>query len=447
MFKNSFLYFLGFALLFAGCEKKADNVFEQTTDERLEAVLNAYQQALYSATYGWKVIVYPKGLQSENLEVGGFSYYMRFSNDNRVTMLSDFDITTASTPKESGYRLKAVQRPSIYFDTYSYLHIPADPTASISRSPSSSEGSGWGTDFDFAFTEKTPGDTIRLKGNFNGSDAVMIKATKEEAEAFGSGQLAASLTQLQNLNQIGYFKKLTIGSQQYYININSATKTIAFTRLDAGGNEQTFTSGYYSTLQGINLTQPFDDGTQVIRSINWVTWNAGSTTMTVSVGDNNGTISNAGKPLKVDVEAPRRWWQYAMDKDAYWFTVNGFTINGVPDAYNIRSIPNFYYLIFWPAFGNSGGITYDLLGYVTVSNNALNLDFGSAFAPPTFTPDGRIIFRFLGTLGNVPPDYASVVNNTRITMSSPDGFYLIQTGPLQYDMVSKDGKAWMTWQY
>ncbi len=55
--------------------------------------------------------------------------------------------------KESGYRLKATQRPSLIFDTYSYIHAAADPDPNVSFSPTNSGGYGWGTDFDFSFTE------------------------------------------------------------------------------------------------------------------------------------------------------------------------------------------------------------------------------------------------------------------------------------------------------
>ena len=446
MLKNRLLYILTLAILFAGCDKKTDEIFDKSPDQRLSEALAAYQQALVSAPNGWKVFIFPKGLQSQSIEVGGFSYYMKFTDANRVTMFSDFDTSTASVPKESGYRLKAVQRPSIYFDTYSYLHIPADPTATVSRSPSGADGYGWGSDFDFSFADKAPGDTIHLKGNFNGTEAIMVKATAQEAAAYNNKQLAASIKLLQSLSIIGYFKVLTFGGKQYYITIDEGNKLITFSWLN-GSTVQSFTTGYSSTLNGIVFSEPFNTGTAVIPGINFVTWSPATLTMNVTVNNTATTISDAGRPLQVNVNLPRAWWQYSVDQDSYWFSVYGFTVNGVRDAYKIRSIPNFYFLIYWARYGQSGTTIYDLLGPVTLEGNGLSLAYGAAYRQPTFTTDGRIIFPFFGTLGTVPASQQTIYVNTAGKLADPNGFYVIQTGDLTFDMVSRDGKSWITWQW
>lgn len=446
MLRNIYSTLLGMVLLLAGCQKKAEDVFEKSPDERLAEALAGYQQALVGAPNGWRVTVYPQGLNAQGIEVGGFSYYMKFNNANRVTMVSDFDSTAATTPKESGFRLKATQRPSLVFDTYSYLHLPADPTSVLSLSPADGEGFGWGSDFDFSFDGSATGDTIRLRGNFNESQAIMVRATAQEAAAYNNKQLAASMKLRGNLNIIGYFKLLTVGGRQYHVNLNETFRTITFSWLGTGGTVQSYTTGYYTTLDGIGLEQPFGEGTQAISAISFVTWNAATNTMSVSSGGTTGTITDAGQPLKVDTEAPRRWWQTAVDLDVYWWTRTGFTVNGVVDAFGIRSIPNFYYLIYWPRFGTSGTITYDLLGFVTVENNALSLPYGAAYRQPTFTADGRIVFRYLGQLGDVPPSQEAIFVNTVSRMLDASGFYLIETGPRKFDMVSRNGKAWITWE-
>jgi hypothetical protein len=97
--------------------------------------------------------------------------------------VSDFITTLAATPNESGYRLKALQRPSLIFDTYTYMHVPADPDPNVSFSPTGSGGYGWGTDFNFSFTDIAPKDTMVLEGNFNKSAAVLVKATQAEMDA------------------------------------------------------------------------------------------------------------------------------------------------------------------------------------------------------------------------------------------------------------------------
>jgi hypothetical protein len=451
MFKNRFLFLISFAIVIAGCQKKTDEIFDKTSDQRLTEALAAYQQALVGAPNGWKVVILPKGLKSQDIEVGGFSFYMKFTDANRVTMVSDFDSASAATIKESGYRLKAMQRPSILFDTYSYIHIPSDPTATISRTPADDNGLGWGSDFEFSFADKAPGDTIHLRGNFNNSEAVMIKATAQEAAAYNNQQLSASLKLLENLNLIGYFKALTFGGKQYYITVDEGNKLITFSWLDAGGNVQTFTTGYYSTLTGIVFLDPFNTGTAVIPGINFQSWNAGALTMNVSVNGTNTTIASTGHPLKLDVNMARAWWQYSFDQENYWFSVFGFTVNGVRDAYNVRSIPNFYYLGYWAWFNTDPNtqVQYDLLGFIKINQagTSLELPYGAAYLRPNFTADGRIIFSLYGTLGDVPFAEQTPYANTAGRMLDPNGYYLIQTGDLTFDMVSRDGKSWITWQW
>src|SRR5687768_9316933 len=95
MLKNTFLFMLAIVVAFTGCQRKADEIFDKSPDQRLTEDLAAYQQALVGAPNGWKFIVYPKAQESEDIEVGGFSFYMKFTDANRVTMVSDFDSATA----------------------------------------------------------------------------------------------------------------------------------------------------------------------------------------------------------------------------------------------------------------------------------------------------------------------------------------------------------------
>jgi hypothetical protein len=450
MFKNGFLFLMAAVILIAGCQKKTDEIFDKSPDERLADALAQYQQTLVGAANGWKLVIFPKGLESQDIEVGGFSFYMKFLDGNRVTMVSDFDSTTGGTFKESGYRLKALQRPSLYFDTYGYVHIPSDPTATISRTPQGDNGYGWGSDFDFSFVDYPPqGDTLRLKGNFNNSDAILVKATAQEAAAYNSKQLASSIKLLQNLNLIGYFKSFTFGGRQYHITVDEGNKLVTLSWLNSGGNVQTFTTGYYSTLNGIAFLDPFNTGSAIITGINFTTWNAGAQTMNGSINGTAITIANAGQPLKINVNLARAWWQFSYDQLLPWISVYGFTVNGVRDAYKVTSLSDYYVLGYWAWYGTQSGVDYDLLAFYKLNEQGtgLVLPYGAAFRPPTFTIDGRIIFNNFGTLGEVPFVEQTTYDNTRTRMLDPNGYYIIQTDDLTFDMVSRDGKSWITWQW
>src|SRR5689334_20017056 len=122
--KRNLLFFLFLAFFFSACKKDDDTLFEQSPDERLNEALNKYQSALTSSAAGWKA-----ALKLNSGDV--YNFHFRFNNSNRVFMFADINSETAVKEYESSYRLKALQTPSLLFDTYSYLHILADPDASV----------------------------------------------------------------------------------------------------------------------------------------------------------------------------------------------------------------------------------------------------------------------------------------------------------------------------
>ncbi|MBE7172118.1 MAG: DUF4302 domain-containing protein [Williamsia sp.] len=262
----SFLVITG---LLAGCTKKTDNLFDKTVDERLSEALTNYQTALTSAP-GWKLFVYPKGLESQDIKVGGLSYYLKFAANNRVTMVSDFLPTLAATTKESGYRLKALQRPSLIFDTYSYMHIPADPDPNVSFSPTGSGGYGWGTDFNFSFTEVAVKDTMVLKGNFNKSEAVLVKATQAEMDAaFTRGRLRDIINlsyDYPNNNPFLYFQASS--SQKAAVGFDFNNVIITFSTLE-GTTIVNKSMAFSFTTYGIHLMMPVTIGSYTFQDIYW----------------------------------------------------------------------------------------------------------------------------------------------------------------------------------
>lgn len=436
--KRIALYTLLAVITFYGCHKKEDTIFDKSVDERLNETLAAYQKTLTGAQYGWKGFIYPAGLKG-----GVVAFYFKFSDSNRVEMFSDFDAASAVTPMTASYRLKALQQPSLLFDTYSYVHVLADPDAAVNGG---SYGAGLGSDFEFAI-DSTVGDTVKLTGRFNKSNAFLVKATQAEMQAYYDGKYGNR--PFTNISKyITYFKRLVVGSSQYEIQVNQTTRTITFTWVDDGGNVHTATTGYYYTTDGIAFSPAFNDGANVISALNNISWNATTTTMTFSVNGTASSIAGSGQPIKIDQDAPRRWWQYALDQDGYWISPEGFHVNGVDDAYGITKIANFYFLLYWPQYGTSGGTNYDLAGTVKLINNGLSLPYGMAYRQPNFTNDGRVSFSYLGTLGTVPAADSIPVYKTAIQFTDASGYYLVRTDSTTYDMVSaKDGKAWISWQY
>ncbi len=343
-----------------GCQKKiADSIDGQTPDQRLSAALTAYQEKLTSAPYGWIVVEVTTGTALNagaplTGPIAAFAYYMQFDTSNKVTMYADWDTSTARTPRSSSYRIKAVQRPSLIFDTYSYIHLPCDPDPSISQSPFG-PGFGWGTDFEFSFADNTPaaqlGDTIHLLGNLNSASAVMIKATQAQQAAYLNGTFANDFIfpKFQN-----YFKNMTLGSTTVQFTPGASSHILDVSWLNGPGNLKQASTAFYQVADEIGFATPVQVGTQKISGLQNIVWNATTSTATVKVNGVTTTISGAIAPLFYDPNGPFNWYFTALNAGGLYFSNNGFHVDGVDNAFRLDTlsfsgIPYSSYLYF-PGF-------------------------------------------------------------------------------------------------
>jgi hypothetical protein len=354
-------------------------------------------------------------------------------------MASDINASTAASALESTYRLKALQRPALLFDTYSYLHILTDPDETKSKGE---RGQGKYSDFEFSFETVTP-EAITLTGNLQGSKLVLTKATADDAANFIK-KVAETAKTFENINNFTtYFKRLTIGGNAIDIAIDSNLRTITFTYLE-GNTVRTYTTTYYYTATGVALLESVVIGGVTINSLNNIQYSAANRRVNLTINNAAATITEADRPARVDVQAARNFFN--TPKDDYWIAETGFTVNGVVDALKVSSIPNFYFLAFWPKYGTSGGRNYDIIGFVTYNQaqNRPELNYGPA-AFPNLTADGRIVYTYLGMLGTLPPQNEPIVAATRQIWTDPQGFYVVQTSANSVDLVSaKDAKSWIT---
>lgn len=423
-------------MILSSCKKDEDPAFDKSADERITEQLNAYQAQLSGAANGWKGLITTNGGNGSI-----YSFYFKFNDQNRVSMLSDFDSSSAVTLKESSYRLKALQQPSLIFDTYSYLHVLADPDGAVNGG---NDGAGLLSDFEFYF-DSSSADTIRLVGRFNGSKLALVRATQAEENAYTSGQLAAGL----NINKIlTYFKRLTLGTQLYDISIEPVSRQFVFSWLDGSGNLQSFTTQYYFVSGGIVFTTPFVNGPQTITGFNNITWTAATETISLTVNGAPATIVGIVVPLKVDTGAPRRWWNYGVTNDSYWISEKGFHVNGVDDAFGIRSLTSggarYYFLIYWPDYDPGVNDVFAPI-FLNAAGTGLELLYGTA-PVPSFTSDGRVIFNQLGNYGPYPG--TGPAGQTRALLYNASGYYFVQTSATTYDMVSaSNGKSWISWEF
>lgn len=244
--------------VFFSCKKNnADEIFAEKASVRLQATLDTLQKKL-SAAPGWRLFVYPQGLNQLGIQVGGISYYVKFTADNRVQMVSDFLFSQTNNPKESSWRLKAMQAPSLLFDTYNYITIPCDPDWFVNQSPVNAHGFGWGSDYNFQFTTVQPADTIYLKGNFNYSPAVLIKASESEMDSvFNKNGLANIMQATFNYEAANHFLNFNAGNQVVGVNFDFNLYLATFFYLNNSGVLEYVDIPYSHYLYGVRLQKPF----------------------------------------------------------------------------------------------------------------------------------------------------------------------------------------------
>lgn len=149
------------------CYFNEEDIFDQSTSQRIETALNQYSDILTKATNGWLFEYYPGG---EDHDIGGVTMLVRFSDSENVTVVSDTkvqgytdtDETEAGTYVSSKYTLKQDQGPVLSFSTYNVLiHFWAEPRGGL-------DTDGYEGDFEFVIVSATDTE-ITLTGKKHGT--------------------------------------------------------------------------------------------------------------------------------------------------------------------------------------------------------------------------------------------------------------------------------------
>ncbi|WP_212003064.1 DUF4302 domain-containing protein [Chitinophaga sp. HK235] len=246
------------AIAAISCNKSSDP-FMEDPDVRLAKRLDENMQLLTSAQYGWKATIYPIGGK-------GFFYYFKFGKDNSVEMISDFNSTTAITPKTSTFRLKALQWPTLIFDTYNYIHLPNDPAPGVSGGTA---GAGLKSDFQFTM-DKVTGDTFYVVGMDRGNPMMMVRLTSAEQQDILNGKIAERMTD--NNTYVASTPAPYISfkdGKKMDAAINASTRRIRFTYLGENNNAFSKTRAFAFTPNGLILDSAFVYNGFAIRELLW----------------------------------------------------------------------------------------------------------------------------------------------------------------------------------
>lgn len=255
-----FLIIVAVAAAAVGCDRKYDEIFGESPDDRIREELIAYNALLLDAPYGWKAALYTGS-------GAAYFYYFDFASDGTVNMMSDFNVETAGEAMEGAWTLKALQRPTLSFTTYAYIHLPADPDGNINNGV---PGSGLLSDFEFAF-DRVAGDSVILEGLQHDSEMVIVKSTAEEKQAIEDKRIQAILNNTVAFLEANKGYRLTLPDHtEVPMAISLPYKTIAFQYLHEDGELIHIpTTSYTFSTGGIVLKQPISIHGFVIRELQW----------------------------------------------------------------------------------------------------------------------------------------------------------------------------------
>ena len=162
---------LGFvALLLTACSNSdAEQKFDQSPTERLNARQKELNDLLLSSENGWKAVYF-----TDNTVLGGYTHLFKFAADETVQMASDFDEDTSVYKSE--YAIQLGSTVSLVFTTKNRIHLLSE---SDNYPIDALESKGYLGDFQFLYYGQENGEII-FRTNRNNQELRFVKATAQD---------------------------------------------------------------------------------------------------------------------------------------------------------------------------------------------------------------------------------------------------------------------------
>ena len=195
--KKIFIYIILFQFILLSCKKgEVDPLFTESANQRATNLVDGYKKQLSDAQYGWKALYYPHGGQD-----GGYTFYFKFDVTGKVTMYGDIDgyyyfNNGYDKAFETTYQVKSLQKPTLVFDSYSYLHELVNPDYN--------GGTGMLADQELIITASDD-NKITLVGAINQTQVTLTKITKTESGNLANGGFASIFNSTYDFANAGNF--------------------------------------------------------------------------------------------------------------------------------------------------------------------------------------------------------------------------------------------------
>lgn len=204
--------------LLAGCDKKKDSIFEDSSTIRLNASINNVYGIL-KAQPTWVFSYYP----GANQEYGGFNLFPTFTNSTDVKFEAEYTNTSATNT----FKVYAGAGPILTFDTYNdvihYFGLPAyyTDTSTNTSAGIGAKDSGMKGDFEFLVLSANQ-DSIILKGRKSGNVMKM--------KSIQPAQLAATVANYKTANtRFNAYKAFSIEVNKLTLQTATSSATVSGT--------------------------------------------------------------------------------------------------------------------------------------------------------------------------------------------------------------------------
>lgn len=255
------------------CLKDQEDFFEESSSERLQAVLENTKAVLTSSENGWIFDYYP----DRNLSYGGFIYTVKF-DDKKASVRCEIAPDMEET---SLYKLNTNNGPVLSFDSYNTLmHYFA--------TPSSGKYEAQDGDFEFMIMDVTE-ELVTLRGLRTGNTMYLHRLTEDPEEYI------KEIEKISNYNLITSLSG-TAGSTEITCENNAKTRYMEFL---CGGDDAVNTVGdyYLTTPTGIRFKDPIEINGATISEM----------TYTFDTATNNGVFTgedSAGNQISLSGSLP-----------------------------------------------------------------------------------------------------------------------------------------------
>ncbi|MDR0691932.1 MAG: DUF4302 domain-containing protein [Prevotellaceae bacterium] len=161
--KKIIIYLL-LPFLLLSCAKEDDRLFPDSAADRMEQRIKDNLATLQNAANGWIMTLYP----SDQQLYGGYTLFVKFQDDGRVTVASELKTTSDPETITSLYTVFPEAGPVLSFDSYnSFIHYFSEP-----RNPNGPVELGMGGDYEFMIMDAAPYETV-LKGKKTGNKILL----------------------------------------------------------------------------------------------------------------------------------------------------------------------------------------------------------------------------------------------------------------------------------